>query len=1001
MSYKYSIIALLLFFASTVLAQNVVTLTPWNGNNDETGLWNQVLADTTAEGKIPEGRIYELTSGEVYGSEQTYYVEAGETLRMRSSGEGHAIVYLVPTGKGDNPQNPAGYLMRLRSGDVELDGIAFSGYLEPVDENFANISGNMIRTDTEGSSIIVNNCIFSNTNGQMLRTEASTKKIQFTNCIFTNMGSLLTSNLGAGKGIDLRASSCDELILVNNTFTNYQDRVVRHYNFGNPLEGTGNIRRTVIDHNTFYSGMGFHGTLSLGNVGDEVIITNNLMVDAFSAGEDSTDATRTAEWANNGEFYPNGNSKMSWIFTAQNDTTAWTVQNNYYAISAAGQAFFDAHSNITEGSPLSDHIKARLGAAASSAFTKIDDPGFTNVQDLLINIMNFYVDPLGGNYTKETGTWVRAEDDMDRRPLAFWINDFDVSYSASSTAYTGAEDGYPVGNLNAFPDLKTAWENGIVQEEVVTLVPWNGNNDETGLWTQVLADTTAEGKIPPNRVYELTSGAVYGSEQTYYVEAGETLRMRSSGEGHAIVYLVPTGKGDNPQNPAGYLMRLRSGDVELDGIAFSGYLEPVDENFANISGNMIRTDTEGSSIIVNNCIFSNTNGQMLRTEASTKKIQFTNCIFTNMGSLLTSNLGAGKGIDLRASSCDELILVNNTFTNYQDRVVRHYNFGNPLEGTGNIRRTVIDHNTFYSGMGFHGTLSLGNVGDEVIITNNLMVDAFSAGEDSTDATRTAEWANNGEFYPNGNSKMSWIFTAQNDTTAWTVQNNYYAISAAGQAFFDAHSNITEGSPLSDHIKARLGAAASSAFTKIDDPGFTNVQDLLINIMNFYVDPLGGNYTKETGTWVRAEDDMDRRPLAFWINDFDVSYSTSSTAYTGAEDGYPAGNLNAFPDKLDDWITGVEEIYSDALPTTFELTQNYPNPFNPTTKIQYSIPEAANVTLRIYDILGSEVATLISNEAQRVGKYEVNFDASRIASGIYFYTLSAGNFVQTKKMILLK
>ncbi|MCW8850091.1 MAG: T9SS type A sorting domain-containing protein, partial [Melioribacteraceae bacterium] len=137
------------------------------------------------------------------------------------------------------------------------------------------------------------------------------------------------------------------------------------------------------------------------------------------------------------------------------------------------------------------------------------------------------------------------------------------------------------------------------------------------------------------------------------------------------------------------------------------------------------------------------------------------------------------------------------------------------------------------------------------------------------------------------------------------------------------------------------------------------------------------------------------------NDFDVSYSTSSIAYTGAEDGFPAGNLNAFPDKLNDWVTGVEEIHSDAVPTKYELTQNYPNPFNPTTKIQYSIPEAANVTLRIYDILGSEVVTLISNEAQRVGKYEVDFNASRLSSGIYFYTITAGNFVQTKKMILMK
>ena len=537
-------------------------------------------------------------------------------------------------------------------------------------------------------------------------------------------------------------------------------------------------------------------------------------------------------------------------------------------------------------------------------------------------------------------------------------------------------------------------------QDVLTLTPWDGNPG-TELFAQIIADSAADGNLKPNRVYELTAGQVYAASQTFYVEDGNTLNLRSSGDEHAIIYLIATGAGDNPQNPPGYFVRTRGGDLVMTGIALSGYLEPVDENFFNIQGGMLRSDNEGSSFIIDNCIFSNTRGQVLRTNASTVKVQFTNCIMTNLGSLAGSNLGAGKGIDLRDVSCGELILVNNTFTNYQDRVVRHYNFGNPLEGTGDIGRVVIDHNTFYSGMGFHGTLSLGNVGEEVHITNNLMLDAFSAGEDSTDATRTAEWANNGEFYANGNPRMSWIFTAQNDTTDWTVENNYYAISAAGQGFFDAHAEIGEGSPLSNHIKARLGSAADAAFTKIDDPGFTNVQDLILNIMEFYVDPAGGNKTKETGTWVREEDDMDRRPIAFWMNDFDVSYSTSSPAYTGAADGFPAGDLNAFPDKLNDWLTNVKQVNSEIIPNEITLSQNYPNPFNPSTIIQYSIPSRTNVTLRVYDILGSEVATLVNNAIQNVGKYEVTFDASRIASGIYFYTLQTNNFVKTNKMILLK
>jgi type IX secretion system substrate protein len=999
MKQKYYILTILLLLTGLTYGQDVLTLTPWDGSAT-TELFTQIIADSAADGGIKPNRVYELTAGQVYAASQTFYVENENTLNLRSSGDEHAIIYLIPTGAGDNPQNPPGYFVRTRGGDLVMTGIALSGYLEPVDENFYNIQGGMLRSDNEGSSFIIDNCIFSNTRGQVLRTNASTVKVEFTNCILTNLGSLAGSNLGAGKGLDLRDVSCGELILVNNTFTNYQDRIVRHYNFGNPLEGTGDIGKVVIDHNTFYSGMGFHGTLSLGNVGPYVRITNNLLVDAFSAGEDSTDATRTAEWANNGEFYGNGNSKMSWIFTAQNDSTNWVVENNFYSISDAGQGFFDAHEEIGEGSPLSDHINLRLGAKSLKAFTKIDDPGFTNAQDLILNIMEYYVDPAGGNKTKETGPWVREEDDMDRRPLSFWMNDFDISYSAASIAYAGAKDGYPAGNLNAYPDLKADWENGVVQEDVLALAPWDGT-PATELFAQIIADSAADGSLKHNRVYELTAGQAYAASQTFYVENENTLNLRSSSDEHAIIYLIPTGAGDNPQNPPGYFVRTRGGDLVMTGIALSGYLEPVDENFYNIQGGMLRSDNEGSSFIIDNCIFSNTRGQVLRTNASTVTVKFTDCILTNLGSLAGSNLGAGKGLDLRDVSCGELILVNNTFTNYQDRVVRHYNFGNPLEGTGDIDRVVIDHNTFYSGMGFHGTLSLGNVGLDVRITNNLLVDAFSAGEDSTDATRTAEWANNGEFYGNGNSKMSWIFTAQNETTTWNVKNNYYAISNEGQAFFDAHAEIGEGSPLSDHIKARLGDDAAAAFTKIDDPGFTNAQDLILNIMEYYVDPAGGNKTKETGPWVREEDDMDRRPLSFWMNDFDVSYPTLSVAYTGAEDGYPAGDLNAFPDKKGDWITGIDDKPADLLPSKYSLSQNYPNPFNPSTIIRYNLPARSNVSLKVYDVLGSEVATLLNNSSQNVGQHEVNFDASRLSSGIYFYTLTTGKFVQTKKMMLIK
>lgn len=97
---------------------------------------------------------------------------------------------------------------------------------------------------------------------------------------------------------------------------------------------------------------------------------------------------------------------------------------------------------------------------------------------------------------------------------------------------------------------------------------------------------------------------------------------------------------------------------------------------------------------------------------------------------------------------------------------------------------------------------------------------------------------------------------------------------------------------------------------------------------------------------------------------------------------------------------VRNFKGEGIPTVYDLAQNFPNPFNPSTTIRYQIPQDGIVTLKIYDILGSEVATLV-NEEKLAGKYEVNFNASTLASGVYIYKIQAGSFINSKKMILLK
>ena len=125
--------------------------------------------------------------------------------------------------------------------------------------------------------------------------------------------------------------------------------------------------------------------------------------------------------------------------------------------------------------------------------------------------------------------------------------------------------------------------------------------------------------------------------------------------------------------------------------------------------------------------------------------------------------------------------------------------------------------------------------------------------------------------------------------------------------------------------------------------------------------------------------------------------------------YNIGNVKA--DTIEFLITDNKSVYLTkqfilqySLPTEYKLEQNFPNPFNPTTKIRFSIPDKgaglALTELKVYDILGNEVSTLV-NEPKEPGYYEVEFNASELASGVYIYRLQASSFVFTKKMLMLK
>jgi len=182
-----------------------------------------------------------------------------------------------------------------------------------------------------------------------------------------------------------------------------------------------------------------------------------------------------------------------------------------------------------------------------------------------------------------------------------------------------------------------------------------------------------------------------------------------------------------------------------------------------------------------------------------------------------------------------------------------------------------------------------------------------------------------------------------------------------------------------------------------------------------------NFTAEdfsnNGVWPIYEEELGSVPSILdnsYFNEIDVfghkqlTYKGWPLYYFGQDSmkrgynkgiSFPAPGVWPVAQTNIDIATGIE-LFDSEIPSDYSLNQNYPNPFNPSTTISYSLPFSRNVTLKIYDILGNEIVTIV-NEMQNAGNYAVDFDASNLSSGLYIYKLSAGNFQQTKKLMLLK
>ena len=532
--------------------------------------------------------------------------------------------------------------------------------------------------------------------------------------------------------------------------------------------------------------------------------------------------------------------------------------------------------------------------------------------------------------------------------------------------------------------------------------------------------------VPAGRVYQLHKNGYYSVGNT---------RPTSSSKVKAIV------AGDNnaliKNNQSTDAIPILTGEV-FEGTSTKGginsgldlLVKNVNCNSGNATANQgdwtfFGINPVGGKLTLDNCLVEHN----IWTEIQPQQMQrifFKNCYFVNLSGHSCRRNGGVVDFNSTATVMDTLWVENCTHVMVQGSI---YKFRDGYA----FNKSVFNHNDFVNCVGFvfmdRGTVT------NISVTNNIFVNCNIQGYSpiltNNDAgevdpgklamglvnvcpdSAAFKAAGGGHFYVDKNlvywdPKLTAVIpsalnTAKiNGATNWVSQ--MITMNARTQAAFDnnsAYPYLVEGGTWFKQLPT-FAKTASLFTTQIDN---------IIEYVKVCVD------TTNTGAlpyWRETFDSANNFSYSDWPIPINLSY-TDAALLTGGLNGFPVGDLNWFPTQYKTWLaqsaaeytkiqavlsTGLSVKKLDGLPTSYSLSQNYPNPFNPTTNIKYSITKESQVSLKVFDIIGREVETLV-NLNQKAGSYEVNFNASKLASGVYIYRLQAGDFTQSMKMMLIK
>jgi len=502
----------------------------------------------------------------------------------------------------------------------------------------------------------------------------------------------------------------------------------------------------------------------------------------------------------------------------------------------------------------------------------------------------------------------------------------------------------------------------------------------------ILGDTTATGERNNiNRVYRLIRGERYLLSSRTYFEFPINMTADDGPTTIAPPVIAPFPLSDGSVPRITFTVNK---DAYFKNIYWCGFtpneMQSRNDRPFTIGG-------EGTRLVLENCICDNFYNGWLWNAGSHTKLYLKDCLMRNC---FVDQEWYGQILINASAPMDTVSLVNTTQFNGSSYLMSIAN-----QYTEYLR---VEHCTvFITKVNPFETPILTNAD----IKNNIFMSCDMAGE--TEFERKNSWYNgDGERMP-----ILFLDTIPSDiANTYGVTNANKRINLSNNAYFWTQSlkdywasNDTVDAPvfIDDRTKGMFDKDAEYpnmvAENNIEaDPGYNSSVMSQVDSALAWVKAFRSNGT------LRAYNYNPSGGTIFpgvWPIPEDLSYTNTTLQHAGS-DGFAIGDLNWFPEQKAQWLlTDVNENVK-TIPLSMKLSQNYPSPFNPNTTITFELPKSGIVALKVYDVLGKEVKTLINHE-MIAGSHKVDFIANGLSSGIYYYKLTSDNSTIVKKMMLMK